>query len=253
MIKHNANRVCVPMVNHPRALEDVLKVIGELTAPFAAVAAVSLNVQPEMPAVSVLLSPEFLKPGDLEKLRQAGVDYVGIPLDAATPALFNGGGSHLWERYWAVLEEAVAVFGRGKVVCHLVAGMGETERDMAHAMARVSDLGGVTHLSAQVPDGRFRRMQLARFMLDNRLATFQEFRFNREKQLTGVHVSRDLLCSVIEDGEPFMHCGCPGADGRAACSSPYRDCPPGEDPLEYPHEPDEEEIRRIVRQLKDSW
>ena len=47
--------------------------------------------------ISVLLSPTILKDGDLEAMREAGADKVGIAVDLATEELFDryrGSGVH---------------------------------------------------------------------------------------------------------------------------------------------------------------
>ena len=80
--RERIRRVCISMVTRRRAVADTAAVCRRLRA------AVDLPV-------SLLITPTVLRPGDLEALRAAGADKVGVAVDLATPALFDryrGGG-----------------------------------------------------------------------------------------------------------------------------------------------------------------
>ena len=65
------------MVTHDRALDDACTIIQDL------------RENTDLP-VSGLLSPTVMKgKADLEKVRNAGADRVGIAIDAVTPELFD--------------------------------------------------------------------------------------------------------------------------------------------------------------------
>ena len=162
---------------------------------------------------------------------------IGIAFDAATPELFarwrgaQRRGPHRWERYWAGFAEAVAVFGQGSVGSHLIVGLGETERELVAALARVHALGGVNHLFSFYPEtgsaladrrppplASYRRLQLAAEMLDSGRGRAEDFDFAPE---SGEIVSFGLPGAQVEellaDGRCFMTRGCPGHDGTGCC------------------------------------
>ena len=86
----------------------------------------------------------------------------------------------------------VEVFGRYKAGIHLIAGLGETEEQMVHAIAKAYRMGAMTHLFSffpeggsllqhrpQPPLGKYRRIQLARYLINEGLADIPDIRFSR--------------------------------------------------------------------------
>jgi len=247
-------RACISMVMHPAAVEDTITLIGRI------------RVETGLP-VSVLVNPSTLHDGDLEAFLDAGADMAAVAIDAVTEELFDRhrgkgvNGPHRWERYWQTLAEAALVFGKGKVGAHLIAGLGETEEEMAGAIQRVSDLGGATHLfsfypepgsklegEAPCPANQFRRIQLARFLIDCNLAAADRMEFDGQKRLTGFGLRGPELEAIVDGGEPFRTSGCPGRTQACACNRPYGDGPPG-DIRSYPFRLEREDILMVRKQL----
>ena len=85
-------------------------------------------------AVPVSVSCQPLNKANIQLLAKAGVDRLGLALDAATEALFDkvkgkgAGGTYDWENQFNMLSEAIEVFGEGNVSTHLIVGLGETEK-----------------------------------------------------------------------------------------------------------------------------
>ena len=83
----------------------------------------------------------------MEQLAAAGVDRLGIAVDAASKTLFNKvkglevGGGYRWDALFRRLDEALAVFGKNNVSTHLIVGLGETEKEAAEFLQRCVDLG----------------------------------------------------------------------------------------------------------------
>ncbi|MEW6359962.1 MAG: radical SAM protein [Planctomycetota bacterium] len=253
-----AERVCISMVTHRRALSDLLEIAQRISSGSG------------LP-ISGLITPTLVSVDDLAELRRRGVDKIGIAIDAATPDLFKAlrasPGPHRWEHYWAFFEKAKDVFGRGNVGSHFICGLGETERDMALALQRVHDLGGVNHLFSFYPEAgsamedrqpppidQYRRVQLAAEIIDAGMARADDFAFD---QATGRILSFGILQAdldrVIEDGNAFMTRGCTGRDGRTACNRPFGNSPPGPGVRNYPFPPNRTDIARIRRQLAGEW
>jgi biotin synthase-related radical SAM superfamily protein len=253
--RNRFGRACVSMVTHPKAPADMVEVIERIREGC------------DVP-ISVLITPTLLSRGDLIAFRDAGVDRVGIAIDAAREDLFDSmrgsgvRGPHKWERYWGFFEDALEVFGEWMVGSHFMVGLGETEREMVNAMQRIRDMGGCTHLFSffaepetglsnrpQPPMGQYRRMQLARYLIDEDISRRVRFEFDEHGILTSFGVPDAELDRVIASGEPFMTAGCQGADGAVACNRPYANSLPGPDIRNFPFQPTAEDIAKIRSEL----
>jgi len=221
----------------------------------------------------MLVAPTLISPGDDAKeyaaFKQAGAQRIGIAVDAATSELFERyrgadvSGPHKWDRYWQSVEAALEVFGEGMVGIHLIVGLGETEREMIETIQRARDLGARTHLfsffpekgsalaeGAQPPVGRYRRVQLARFLVDKAKTTVRDMTFNESGRITGFGTDDAALDEAVSSGLPFRTSGCPGTTGDiAACNRPYANCLPGGEIRNFPFQPDEDDVGLIRTEL----
>ena len=171
---HALERVCVSMVAHPRALDDSLVIIRRF------------REETDL-LISALISPTATRSvRELTSLHKAGADMMSVAVDAATEQLFvehrGGVGLLTWDHYWQTLRDGVAAFGEGKAGVHLIVGLGETEEEMIATIQRAHDMGVRTHLFSffpeagsrlqdrpQPPIGQYRRVQLARYLIDGGL------------------------------------------------------------------------------------
>ena len=256
----HVERVCVSMVTRWRAREDTLYVVERL--------------RETMDLVTGLIAPTVVDKKWLYELKEAGADRVGIAIDAATPELFDRlrgrgvGGPHRWDRYWRTVEEAVEVFGRGYVGVHFIVGLGETEREMVEAIQRAHDVGAPTHLFSffpergspmenhpQPPIGQYRRIQLARYLINKNLSRYERMEFDDRGRIVGFGVPKDVLTRVVESGAPFMTSGCPGKTMEVACNRPYANCTPYQAMIgelrNYPFRPSKADVELIKAQLAD--
>lgn len=251
-------RACVGMITHPRAFDDMNAIIRRL------------HVEVGRP-VSALLSPTAIPSlARLRETREAGADIATVAIDAATPAIFERyrghgvRGPHAWERFWETLPEIVRLFGTRRAGVHLIVGLGESERQMVETIQRAADLGAMTHLFSFFPEagtalerhpqpsyGQYRRVQLARYLIDKGLGRAEEMAFDDEERLVGFGVGEPILEECIAFGEPFMTSGCPGADGRVACNRPFGNERSGRPIRNYAFEPEIEDVALIRYQLRD--
>jgi len=252
---HPFARVCVSMVTHARALEDTCTIIRRVK-------------QDTSLPVSGLLAPTLLKGRrDLETIKEAGADRVGIAIDAATPELFDqhrgkgAGGPHRWEKFWNTIEEAVQVFGPYHVGVHLIVGLGETEQEMINISAKAHEMGALTHLFSffpeagspmenqpQPPLGQYRRVQLARYLINENIVPVGSMRFSPAGQVVDFGVDIE---PYVAQGRPFMTSGCPGADGTVACNRPFGNERASEPMRNYPFVPGHQDVEMIRTQLWD--
>lgn len=249
-------RVCLSMTTNSRSRRDVVPLARRIA-------------ERGRRAVSILIAPTLMDRPALEALREAGVDRVGVAFDLPTEELFDthrgqgARGPHRWENYWRVFADAVEVFGKRMVGSHFIVGLGETEREMAGAMQRVVDGGGVNHLFSFFPEAGsalarrdlppmdvYRRMQIAAELLDSGRSRAERMTFDPETgRLLDFGVTAEELDALIDSGRPFRTRGCEGPDGEVACNRPYANSLPGENIRNYPFAPDADDIRRIRAQM----
>jgi len=254
--RERVKRICISMLTNKRSTGDTKEVCARLRSSF------------DIP-VSLLISPTILKSGDLRDFKDVGADKIGVAIDLATPELFDRfrgtgvGGPHRWETYWRCLSDAVAIFGEGNAGSHFMVGMGETEKEMCEAIQKVKDVGGRTHLFSffpeagsamandpQPPVGQYRRVQLARFLIDRGVSSAGRFVYGLGGRIEDYGISAEALDEAVDSGEPFRTSGCEGYDGEVACNRPYANSRPGPGIRNYPFRPDEADVRRIRIQMK---
>ncbi|MHC4183920.1 MAG: radical SAM protein [Planctomycetota bacterium] len=171
----NIRRVCVSMVTHKNAVSDTFGITKQIAQCCSS-------------PISVLITPNLMNREYLVRLKETGADTVGIGLDAASKRVFeltrgkkvNGG--LVWEKYWEVLEDAVDVFGREKISCHIMVGIGETDRELVEIFFKLRKCGALAHLFSFYPEPdstmslrnrpslrRFRRIQLVCHLIENEI------------------------------------------------------------------------------------
>ncbi len=198
----------------------------------------------------------------MEELKNAKLDRIGIPLDLATEELFdNVKGEHVsgpyhWDEHLEALSMAVEVFGAWKVLSNLIIGLGETEEEAVGLVQRLMDMGVETGLFAftpiqgtalskeeQPPLDAYRRIQLARHLITRGIASIHGMEFDDGGRITGFGVDEETLAFILESGEAFLTSGCPG------CNRPYYNERPSGPFYNYPRRLTEEEAVREAKLL----
>jgi len=255
-------RMCISMITHRRAMADTLEILERWRR------------EPELDGipVSILSNPNTMGREDLIALRDAGAERFTVALDAATKEIFDatrGRGvksANRWGQYWSVFEESFSVFGRENTGVHLICGMGESEGEMVATMSRARQMGeyGCLQLFAfnpedgsrlqareRVPLGQFRRVQLARYIIDMGLVGFGDFEFNDKDQIVDFGLPGDELEKMVQSGTPFRTSGCPGKEcGVSACNRPFGDGPPT-DFSSFPFALTAWDVNNVGKQLRD--
>jgi len=254
------HRMCISMITHPRSDEDTVTVLKKWTD----------RIDPKTLPVSILSNPTTMTRADVARLHQLGADIFTVALDAATPEIFDrtrGKGvqsPHSWQKYWQILMDAREIFGPQKFGAHIIVGMGETEHDVLSLVQKLVDLGGHSHLFCFFPEkgslmdhlpatdrGQWRRVQLARYLIDYRGVRFENMQFDESGRVVDYGISESELQAVVGEGVAFRTSGCPGKfrDDVSACDRPYGDSPPS-NIASYPFQPNKTDLRKIRRQLK---
>jgi biotin synthase len=248
-------RTCISMITNGKCRDATIEMTGQL------------KKETSLP-ISILISPTILNESDLEEMKKSGADKIGVAIDLATTELFDKyrgkgvSGPHRWEKYWDILEKAIKIFKFPHVGAHLMVGMGETEEQMIALIDRLYSMGVVSHLFSffaeegskmadrpQPPWSTYLRIQLARYIIEEKLGSFQDMRFDSAGRIIEFGLASDLLASVIECGKPFMTAGCLGPDLQVACNRPFGNCLPDVRQWNYPYLPNKEEIRLICQNI----
>jgi biotin synthase len=242
-------RVCIQALNYPTVFDEVRSIVSGIRS--RCNVPISVSCQP--------INNETMK-----KLAEAGVDRIGIPLDAATEKIFDkikgkhAKGPYNWEKQIETLTDAVKIFGKGMVSTHLIVGLGETEKDMVSMIQQCVDMGVHPGLFAFTPISgtaleyssppslsQYRRIQLARYLIVQGKTRFVRMKFDENDQIAGFGVSKEMLHQTIRNGIPFLTSGCPN------CNRPYYNEKPGGPLYNYPSMPmgkDVEEIEKVFKQ-----
>ena len=250
-------RMCISMITHPDSDADTYVLLEQW-----------VREVPHIP-VSILSNPTTMEKADLARLKQMGADIFTVALDAVTPQIFERtrgksvDSPHRYAKYWQAIEWAAEIFGPEKFGAHLICGMGETERELLEVAQRIKDMGGHNHMFAFFPErgslmedwpacdrGQWRRVQLARFVIDYTGGHLRDMRFNDRGQVIGFGLPEDKLAELINSGKPFQTSGCPGReDDVSACNRPYGDSSPS-DILSFPFALDRADIEIVKRQMQ---
>ena len=252
------HRMCISMITHPNSDRDTRIVLKKWVERIKHV------------PVSILSNPTTMTRQDVQDLRDLGAEIFTVALDAANPALFDrtrGRGvqsPHSWNKYWDILRAAAEIFGPERFGAHLIVGMGESDHDVLAQVQAIRNLGGHSHMFAffpekgslmdhlpPVPRPQWRRVQLARYLIDYRGHHLERMRFDESGRLTDFGFAKDELDQLIDAGVAFRTSGCPGKEAVdiSACDRPYGDSPPS-DIASYPFQPNGRDVRKIRGQLR---
>ncbi len=253
------HRMCISMITHPRSDDDTVQVLRAWTR----------RIDPSAIPVSILSNPTTMTRDDVVRLKDLGADIFTVALDAATPEIFDrtrGKGvqsPHKWSKYWEILMHARDVFGPQKFGAHIIVGMGETEHDVLALVQKLVDLGGHSHMFCFFPEkgslmdhlpatprDQWRRVQLARYLIDYAGVRVDQMRFDEVGRVIDYGMARSDLDRIIAEGIAFRTSGCPGKfrDDLSACDRPYGDSPPS-NIASFPFQPNGNDLRKIRRQL----
>lgn len=240
-------RLCIQALNSPRVFTDLK----------ALVQAVSNLVN-----VPISVSCQPLNRENIHLLKTAGVERIGIPLDAATQEIFdrvkgvNAEGPYSWQKQWQLLNGAREVFGEGRVSTHLIVGLGETEKEMVTTIQKCVDMtilpalfaftpipGTALEKQVQPPIAQYRRIQVARHLILHRIASCKDMDFDEKGLITDFSITRERLSQIIRTGEPFVTSGCPN------CNRPFYNEKPSGPIYNFPREPTTTELSTITKQL----
>jgi biotin synthase len=202
----------------------------------------------------------------LAAFKAAGIDVIGVGLDAASEAVFyrtrgrGARGPHSWAQHWEIIRIARGLFGPWKVNCHVIVGLGETDRDLvnlfyatraeqieAYLFSFNPEPGTAMADHPRAPLWRLRRIQLVKHLIEEAAMPREALEFDGDGRIARLYARRAVVEALIESGRPFMTDGCPDRSGRLACNRPYGSYRPGEPFRDYPFLPLADD-RLVIRQ-----
>lgn len=254
--QRSVGRVCIAQVQDPRAYRDLIEVserIRRLT---------------DIP-ISALVMATLLDEEKLLRIREAGADIIGVGLDAASEEVFyrtrgrGVRGPHSWTQHWQILRAARRLYGPYKVNAHVIVGLGETDRELielfyqlraeqiaAYLFSFNPEPGTEMAEVSRAPIVRLRRIQLTKYLIEERDLPREAIHFDEAGQLSRVHASAAFIDSAIDEGIPFMTNGCPDRNGKLACNRPFGSYRPGEEFRDYPFQPTADDLVTIRTQTR---
>jgi biotin synthase len=240
-------RVCIQALNVPNVFLHIEALVKEIK---------------KQQNVLVSVSCQPLNCQNIQLLKNAGVDRIGIALDAVTETIFRkikgdtAGNAYSWSHEISLLKEALSIFGVGNVSTHLIVGLGETEKevtdiiqwcvnmDILPAMFAFTPVCGTVLEKNTQPDIlSYRRLQLARYLLVYGITRLEQIHFNTTGKITSFKVNSDVLENIINSGQPFQTSGCPN------CNRPFYNEKPRGPLYNYPRILSKKEIAEIKKQL----
>jgi len=209
-------RICLQVVSYPGYREDVVKALNEF------------HGKP----ISVSVRATSLE--EVEMYFENGADMVGISIDAVTEDLHKKirGGS--LKEVLELLEKASLKYPK-KITTHLIVGLGETEKDMVSiidwllkrnitvALFAFTPIKGTKLQDRKKPSiGSYRRIQLAHFLLKEKIISFDKIKFNKRGEITDFGTKLSALDESYVK-KAFLTQGCPN------CRRPFYNESPKEE------------------------
>ncbi len=192
---------------------------------------------------------------DLElfaELLALGAERVTLAVDAVSEPVYRRVKGHHWRQTIDLLTAAARQYP-GHVGTHIIAGLGETEAEVAGFLQDMHSAGIVTALFAFTPLpgtalagepppplASYRRIQAARFLIAGGHANAGQFRFTSEGRIASYGLGAAALCALLLSGQAFRTAGCPG------CNRPYYNERPSGPLYNYPRPLRPEEAAEAV-------
>ena len=97
---------------------------------------------------------------------------------------------------------------------------------------------------------RWRRVQLAKHLIETEGYDLSQFDFDTDGNLVHLLASKSAVEAVVSQGVAFMTNGCPGEQGEPGCTRPYGSYRPSESFRDYPFLPSAADLDQIRVQLR---
>ncbi len=231
----NIQRVCLQTIIKKGFIEEAHHIVRALSRTGAKV---SLSITP-------------IPSAELVSFKKEGVDYLGVGLDSASKHTMEKIlKPYGWELYWTFISEGVKIFGRRKVVTHLIVGVGESPIDLLDTITRLRDEGSEVSLFSFTPlkGSLMERLKrpLMRYYRFIQLATYLIMKGYEWKEFVTMRKGRLYIRKKYVENEEVLYSalmtrGCPG------CNRPFYNESPREEPYNFPSKAIIEDWKTVLR------
>ncbi len=155
MDKHLSTDSIMEMMEESESQYDVKAVsltsgvVGDVDSTVARFIDVVKSVRSKYPDMPIGVEPYVSSREHIQMLKDAGADEIKLNLETPRRDIFSKACPDLnFDDIWALLADAVDIFGRGRVISNIIYGMGETDADLDMAMERMCRMGVLPGLRA---------------------------------------------------------------------------------------------------------
>jgi biotin synthase len=236
-------RVCIQTICYPEVVGDVVEIVSEI------------RKVSKLP-ISVAIHP--ISPEDMSALKEVGVSNIGIALDASTSEIFEEikgeqrGAAYRWQSHRQGLQDALRIFGKGRVTTHLIVGLGETEKEASDFIIDMYEMGisvglfaftnikGTSLENKAPPDlSSYRRIQVVRQLVAQGHLQVDQIHEKEDGRIS-LDVEHGKIRESLSSGAAFRVTGCKG------CNRPFYNERPRGPMYNYPRPLTEEELQRAI-------
>ncbi|SHJ67545.1 biotin synthase [Anaerobranca californiensis DSM 14826] len=235
---HPLKRLCLQVTQYRGVLEETVEKIKKIK---------------ESSPLPLCISGGARSLEDVEKLLEAGVDKVSIAIDAVNPKIF----AEIKKGDWFKVKELILTGAQkfpGRISTHVIAGLGETPREMVDFLHEVHNakvsvalfaftpIKGTPMEKVSPPDiTYYRRVQLINYCYKEGIPLKVEF--DNKGQFSKIGENLEDILKIIGDGKAFQTSGC------EHCNRPYYNEKPGKTMYNYPRPLKEEELLQAISEL----
>ncbi|MGL6106452.1 radical SAM protein [Romboutsia sp.] len=200
----------------------------------------------------ISLSAKLEKDEDIQKFFSAGVDKIGIAIDAANKTLYEEIKGNNYEEKLNFVTKMAKTY-ENKISTHIIVGLGESHKDIYDLYVYLKNNNITVSLFAftpvkgtkmentsQPPIESYRRVQLMTYMIDR---GYLEKDFNFEDgYLENIKID-NIIKKDIHKGHPFEIRGCKN------CNRPYYNERPGSTIYNYSRMLTQDEVKLAINEL----
>ncbi len=233
-------RVCMQVVNAKGAVESLPETVSAIRA--------------AAPDAKIAMTVRTYEMKDVDEIFAAGADEVGLCIDAVDPDKFKeikGGDFEMHKEF--VLEAADKY--PNKIATHLIAGIGETEKQMVEMMQELHDhkviialfaftpVKGTDMENTDPPDmSSYRRIQIALHLIRN--DRNPKFKYGKYGEVVDFGLGKAKLFDLLLGSNVFETSGC------SDCNRPYYNERAGaKDLYNHPERIEEGKFRQVFESV----
>lgn len=200
--------------------------------------------------IPVSISAGLKSSGFISSLFGAGASFVSVPLDAANEELYTKIKKKNFNHTLNFIYKLSELYPK-KITTHIIAGLGENEKEMLDIFLKLRDKRIKTGLFAFTPlRGTemadipppplkyYRKIQLLLWLIENNMDsyfTLEEGIIRFDKKIYFEHSLKKL-------SDAFVTSGCPD------CNRPFYNERPGQTPYNYPQRPSDEATKQAIQE-----